>query len=341
MKVAVINDTRPTHHYGCMLVMENLLRLLQENGAEVVWTWPVSVDWRRHKRRIRKMPDVDAIIINGEGTIHHNTDRRFSQALIDFVSFSKHELKKPCYLINATLHANSKSAYEQLAHARAIYVRDRGSLKELNEFGKLNGSYVPDMTFASNSAHKKNSFNIGQKNKTLIVDSAVKQDSLMLEALAMKHGYDFRSMVVARPSNARFLRSPRPWVKNVVKWLKSDRHIATDAGSYIEYLQQYSMVITGRYHTVTMCLKNRIPFISLESNTPKVRYLLTDVLGAPDRSLKPEQVEDNNVGHLKEFSEDELASIAAFTAGAEASIANMITSICSDVLAGASDHYRY
>ena len=27
MKIAIINDTRPTHHYGCRLVMENLMKI--------------------------------------------------------------------------------------------------------------------------------------------------------------------------------------------------------------------------------------------------------------------------------------------------------------------------
>ena len=337
-RVAVFNDTRPTHHFGCMLVMENLLRLLNEQGVEVIWTWPVSVDWRRHKRQILKMPEVDAIIINGEGTIHHNHSRRFSQALIDMVDFAADTLKKPCYLLNATLHKNSAAAYQSLERARAIYVRDRGSLKELQEFGGLTGAYVPDLTFASNASHSSNQSN---SDRTLVVDSAVKEDSRFLEAYANENGFDFRSMVVARPSNARFLRSPRPWVKNVIKWLKSDRKLATDAGSYIRYLQGYGMVITGRYHTVTMCLKNRIPFVALESNTPKVRYLLTDVLGEAGRSLTVSAVTSGIPECLESFNKKELEAIALFTADAEIAIQSMIADICKDIRRGAQGRYEY
>ena len=338
MRVAVINDTRSTHHFGCMLVMENLLRLLSDQGVDVMWTWPVSVDWRRHKRRILSMPAVDAIIINGEGTIHHNDSRRFSQALIDMVDFATDTLKVPCYLLNATLHENTAAAYQSLGRARAIYVRDRGSLKELREFGGLTGAYVPDLTFASNVSHGRDR---SECDRTLVIDSAVKEDSRFLESYASDNGFDFRSMVVARPSNARFLRSPRPWVKNVIKWLKSDRKLATDAGSYIRYLQGYGMVITGRYHTVTMCLKNRIPFVALESNTPKVRYLLTDVLGQDGRSLTVSAVTSGIPERLRSFNEKELQAITSFTADAEVAIESMITDVCKDICRGAQGRYEY
>jgi hypothetical protein len=338
MRVAIINDTRTTHHYGCMLVMENLCRLLVEFGATVEWTWPVSVDWRKHKGRIKAMPDVDAIIINGEGTIHHNFERRFSQALIDFVVFSSEELKRPCYVLNATLHANNNEAYTALSCARAIYVRDKGSLTELQNQGKLTGCYVPDLTFAANKAH---SSDLDKRGGLLVVDSAVKGDNLLLSNFAQTNGLDFRSMVVARPSNARFLRSPRPWVKNVIRWLKTDRHISTQPSSYIADLNRYRGVITGRYHTVTMCLKNRIPFLTLESNTPKIRYLLGDVLGDTSRSVSAEDLSNVTSSGVKPYSPTELEAINAFTSEAEFAIANMISNIIVDIKGGARGDFRY
>jgi len=338
MRVAIINDTRTTHHYGCMLVMENLCRLLRESGATIEWTWPVSVDWRNHKRRIKAMPDVDAIIINGEGTIHHNFERRFSQALIDFVVFSSEELKRPCYVLNATLHANNDEAYNALSFARAIYVRDKGSLTELQNQGKLAGCYVPDLTFAANKAHSND---LDKRGDLLVVDSAVKNDNSLLSKFAQTHGLDFRSMVVARPSNARFLRSPRPWVKNVIRWLKTDRHISIQPSSYIADLNCYRGVITGRYHTVTMCLKNRIPFLTLESNTPKIRYLLGDVLGDTSRSVSAEDLSNVTSSGVKPYSPAELEAISAFTSEAEFAIANMISNIMADINGGASGDFRY
>lgn len=335
MKIAIINDTRPTHHFGCRLVMENLLNELSANEADVIWTWPVSVDWRRHVSKVKRMPKVDAIIINGEGTIHHNTDRRFAQALIDFAVFARDELKTPCYLINATLHKNSAAAYQSLSSLRAIYVRDKGSLAELQNAG-LEGRYVPDLTFARNR-----NYGTQQGEGVCVIDSAIREDSEQLQAYALAHDYPFRSMIVARPSNARFLRSPRPWVKNVIRWLKGDRHVSVEPTDYIRYLRGFGMVVTGRYHTVTMCLKNRIPFICLESNTPKVRYLLQDVMGDTSRSLSMPVLQQADLSAYSTFSAEELESIDQFTMTAEKAIKEMIATIIRDAGSGCQGNYRF
>jgi hypothetical protein len=56
--IAIVNDTRITSHYGCMLVMENLLVLLVKNNVELTWNLDVSVDWRKHTNKILNKPKV-------------------------------------------------------------------------------------------------------------------------------------------------------------------------------------------------------------------------------------------------------------------------------------------
>lgn len=327
VKVAIINDTRVTSHYGCMLVMENLLTLLGKNDVEVVWTWAVSVDWRKHKKEIVNKPKVDAIIVNGEGTIHHSKERKFAKALAEFASFSNQTLKVPSYLINATLFKNDAQEYDKLKEYRAIYVRDKGSLQELNDY-KLTGKYVPDLTFGKND-HKYSKLN--PSKGAVIVDSAIKQDNPILKSFAEKYNVPFKSMIVARPKNAKFLRSPRPYVKNIIKYLSGDRRISTAPAIYINYLRDYSFVITGRYHTVSMCLKNNIPFIAIDSNTPKIRYLLQDALGETERNIQISGLKDLTSFEGKEFSQNELTSMNSFISTAEEMIDSMILSIVDDI----------
>lgn len=338
LKVAVINDTRPTHHFGCLLVMKNLLHLLQQQQMEVAWSWPVSVDWRKHKRKIRSMPEVDAIIINGEGTIHHNRQRKFSQALIDFCEYASQVMKKPVYVVNATLNQNSPDAYQKLALARAIYVRDRGSLQELNDHD-VPGSYVPDLTMAGSP--ETMTLDTTARQGTLVIDSAIKTDTALLRELADRHDHDFRSMIVARPGNARFLRSPRPWVKNIWKWLREDRLVSTDVDVYLQQLATYSGVITGRYHTLTMCLKQRVPFYALASNTPKVFFLLNDVFGDDHRQRTLDDIVANGDQPVEPFSEQELAAIDTFLAMANRESEIMIRAIAADIRQQAQGEYQY
>lgn len=336
VNVAIINDTRPTSHYGCMMVMNNLIKHLNSLGVNVLWTWPVSVDWRKHRKEIMRKPNVDAFIINGEGTIHNNSKRRFSQALVDFIGYASDQ-KKPCYLINATLHNNSNDAYEAISKARAVYVRDSGSLSELKKYGVL-AKYVPDLTFGRKFSEMDRSCTEG----IAVVDSAIKEDSLWLEKFAMANDYDFRSMVVARPGNARFLRSPRPYIKNLYRYVLKDRKISLDSNAYLLWLENHKFIVSGRYHTVTMCLKNRIPFVCLESNTPKVKFLLNDVFSHSNRSICYTDIYGAvNSEKFTSFSEDELECIDRFTNLAESEISKMFESILNDISNGVVGEFKY
>jgi polysaccharide pyruvyl transferase WcaK-like protein len=325
IRVAIINDTRPTNHYGCMLVMENLTRLLDSQEIEIVWTWPVGVDWRRHKRRIQNQPKVDAIIVNGEGTIHHSHDRKHARALSEFAGYAKKELHTPSYLINATLHKNSAEAYESLKSYRLIYVRDKGSLAELQSFG-LQGSYVPDLTFA-----KAGNYLYRPSKSGCVIDTALKSEIPILKQYCKKHDFDFRSMVVARPSNANFFKSPRPLVKNIIKWILGDYKVSTQPSAFINYLSEHEIVITGRYHAVSICLKNKIPFVAIESNTPKISFLLDDALNNHSRVISFSDLEQLNLQPYKKYSEDELQYLEAFIIRAENEIQQMIMTIIKDI----------
>lgn len=336
-KIAIINDTRVTSHYGCMLVMENLLALLEKNNVEVVWTWDVSVDWRKHKAKILKQPQVDAIIVNGEGTIHHSKDRKFAKALAEFAEFSNQTLNTPCYLINATLYKNDAQEYEKLKLYRAIYVRDKGSLEELTSFN-LEGQYVPDLTFASNS---KVYSELNPTQDVVVIDSAIKQDNPVLKEFANNNGFAFKSMIVARRKNAKFIRSPRPYVKNIINYWITDRKLSTEPATYIQYLRDHRLVVTGRYHTVSMCIKNKIPFIAIDSNTPKIRYLLTDAIGETKRNIEISQLEQIDLAESFDYSSDELNKMSQFVQMAEEMIDNMISHIVNDIDTDQSCKYCY
>ncbi|MEA1989492.1 MAG: polysaccharide pyruvyl transferase family protein [Pseudomonadota bacterium] len=325
MRVAIINDTRPTNHYGCMLVMENLTSLLEQQGVEIAWTWPVGVDWRKHKRQIKNQLKVDAIIVNGEGTIHHSDDRKHARALSEFANYAKKELCTPCYLINATLHKNSAEAYKNLKTYKLIYVRDKGSLDELQSFG-LQGQYVPDLTFA-----KAASYTYEPSKPACVIDTALKSEIPLLKQYCKEHEFDFRSMVVARPSNANFFKSPRPFVKNIIKWIKEDRKVSTQPSAFIRYLAEHEIVITGRYHTVSMCLKNKIPFVAIESNTPKISFLLDDALKNRSRVISFSELSQLDLQTYAHYTQEELEHLLAFIVRAEREIEQMVMTIIKDI----------
>jgi polysaccharide pyruvyl transferase WcaK-like protein len=321
MRVAIINDTRPTSHYGCLMVMKNLEVLLQQQGIEVVWTWPVSIDWRKHKSEILNKPQVDAVIVNGEGTIHHGPRRWQAQALAEFAEYAHDELKIPAFLINSTLYANNASLYEHLAFYDAIYVRDRASHNELNTF-KIENIFVPDMTFAVSS--NLESF---QRKPICVVDSVMQKDVPFLKGFGKKHHADYCSMIVARPTNYSFWKRPRKYLLETIKWMMGERHRSLNPKAFESYLGQYQLVVTGRYHTVTMCLKNRVPFLALESNTPKISYLLKEVFGNTRRVISAKELNAVKLDDWNTYSNNEMEAIDTFLKRAECANFEMIQKI--------------
>lgn len=323
MRIAIINDTRSTNHYGCLMVMRNLEILLKSQGAEVVWTWPVGVDWRKKIEQIVSKPKVDAIIVNGEGTIHHGPKRWQAEALAEFAKFSRSTLKVPVYLINATLYANENSLYDSLKFYNFIYVRDRVSHEELNKL-KIKNKFVPDMTFSITS----NLVPYQDKN-ICVVDSVMQTDVPFLKNFSKKYQADYCSMVVSRPGNYSFLKKPRRFFLTSFKWIIKERLRSLDPKEFERYLGHYKLVVTGRYHTVTMCLKNRIPFVALESNTPKISYLLNEVFGNTRRVLLVNDLEKIKLEQWNTYSEDELIAINGFLKKSEESNMEMIRNLTS------------
>ena len=76
-----------------------------------------------------------------------------------------------------------------------------------------------------------------------------------------------------------------------------------------------------------MCLKNQIPFVALESNTPKISYLLNEVFGNTKRVLSVQDLDNINIDEWNEYSESELIAINAFLKKAEDSNVEMIRNL--------------
>ncbi|WP_127471185.1 polysaccharide pyruvyl transferase family protein [Thiomicrorhabdus aquaedulcis] len=322
MRVAIINDTRPTSHYGCLMVMKNLESLLEAQGVEVVWTWPVGRDWRKNKAGIRQYPSVDAVIVNGEGTIHHGSRRWQAQALVEFAAFAHNELKVPCFLLNATLFANDASIYEFIREFDGVYVRDRSSYKTLLKHNIL-AEFVADMTFAlpASAPYKP------EKGRVCVIDSVMQSDVPHLKRFSRRYHAKYCSMIVARPSNYCFWKRPRKYFVESIKWLLGDRKRSLEPSSFEAYLAQCDLVVTGRYHTVTMCLKNKIPFVALESNTPKITFLLKEVFGHSKRVIRAEELEHLQLEHWKPYLPEELDAIDKFLSKAEEGNFAMLKSV--------------
>lgn len=65
MKIALVNDAS-AQHIGCEFVVKTIKEEVTKRGGAITETVKVNEDWRKKKL------DVDLVIVNGEGTIHHD-----------------------------------------------------------------------------------------------------------------------------------------------------------------------------------------------------------------------------------------------------------------------------
>ena len=128
MRVAIYNDTfiarRP--HFGCELVMTTFREQLDRVGIELVGT--VKLTERNPKNKI--LGEADLVIVNGEGSFHHNRRN-------DLATVSKHF---PSILINTVFEDNSIDV------SSFKYISARESISAAN----LNCDIIPDIILTSN-----------------------------------------------------------------------------------------------------------------------------------------------------------------------------------------------
>jgi len=146
--VFIINDTAPEHHHGCSVVMQNICRALEQRNLRVVGRCPVGQNWQQ-PRYLNNMHEADLVIVNGEGSIHHN--RPYAQRLLEAGIYCR-ERGQTVVCINTVWQANDQLT-TLVDHFDAFYVRDSFSQQELAAAGK-NVDWCPDMTFYDHKPHK-------------------------------------------------------------------------------------------------------------------------------------------------------------------------------------------
>jgi len=324
MKIAIINDTRNENHYGCLSVMRNLLELIHNHGGIVAWTWPVHVDWREHIPEILELPSVDFIIVNGEGTIHHSDERTQAHALAEFAEFAKKQWNIPSYLINATFQANQPKVYKHIKAYQLVYARDKGSLVELQN-NNIDAQHAPDLTF-----HQ--SFRLNKQNSSApraMIGSVSRSVSKKMANFVKPLHFREISIIHYKPKRSKTLKIPLMSLKKIIKWAKFKNKQGCPK-EFIKLMKESNFVLTGRYHAVTLCIENEIPFYAVGSNTSKIEYLLTDVFGHSERVIHVDQLDHKKMEEFYEYNEQELAQIKSFTKNAKLEINNMITNIFND-----------
>ncbi|RKR04250.1 polysaccharide pyruvyl transferase [Kushneria sinocarnis] len=249
IKAILVNDTRAEMHVGCISVINNITDLLASWGIEIIYYHPVTKRWDESDDFLSAFNEADVVILNAEGSIHSSNGRAI--VLSELGSFCKENNKKSV-ILNGTYYNNNDLVYKNISCFDLVYSRDMYSLNNLTKKG-VDAKFSPDMTFYKNLGA------IGkERNQTsfFTTDSVFSDISSKLENFCSD--------------------------KNVNWFPMTNSGLSLE--SYISTLADASVVITGRFHAVCFCLNIGVPFAFLESNTPKISFLMKDVFG--DKYLK-------------------------------------------------------
>lgn len=280
--VLVVNDTRIDSHHGCFSVMTAIERLMDANGMEAVEFWPAHTDWRDNPQFDTALKRARLVIVNGEGTLHH--DLPAGRRLLEIASAARSK-GVPTALINAGWEANGPEFLAMLGDFALISARDNLSAQAMGS-ETANVRVVPDLSFYfvqtnHNNSEHSNRAGIG------FTDNVDRNKALKLESL--RHTCNGQTISIVPCSNSghlKFLRdglSLRQDLKNprlTIALLRMRQRLwanrCTDTTAFQKKLSELQLIVSGRFHACTLALALGTPFVAQSSNTGKIASLAQD-----------------------------------------------------------------
>lgn len=306
-RVAIFNDTRRTSHYGCEIVMETLIAQLRQRNIEPVFFWPMGLDWRGRDEVTSALHEVDAVIVNGEGSIHNSARRDRAHYLTEIAAFARRTANIPSFLVNSSLFELEPVIIDNLRHFDAIFLRESRSLAALEGSG-IEAEIVPDLTLLTPRPQAN-----APRKGVLGTDSVKADIAARLKHLSRDKDWHFSKLThAARPRRAE--HTLREYLRRSAKWvhaLLSGRN-TRNRTHFVAYLASHQLLCTGRFHAVTLALATHTPFLALASNTPKISGLLEDVFGDDSRLVPLNAIEAVTDPAAHAFRATEEAALTAF-----------------------------
>ena len=282
-KAILLNDTSNEMHHGCNLVIKSIKKLLKKNNINLIYTILSGSNWKEDfffKKKIENK-EVDIIIVNGEGTIHHNQEN--GQLLVEVSKFAK-ENSVISVLINCTFSSNDSFYKVYLKNFSMISVRENKSKQELKLLG-IDSKVVPDLSFYNDKYITNNN-----KKNILIGDSVIPKITNYLLNFSIKNKYKFIPILTFYKIRLNKMKTFFGFFKfiilNIILRVNQSSNYSnyylrfygtyfTD--SYFKIINSSKLLITGRYHSICIAIICRTPFISISSNTFKIEELLKDI----------------------------------------------------------------
>lgn len=278
----LVNDTRYDNHHGCLTVVRNLHAAMASRGWTCTGSLPVSSSTRHLARYRRALDAAGLVIVNGEGSLHH--DNRNTRRLFDIGT----RLAKthPIVLLNTIWQDNDAAQWKPLLGSfLAVYARDRRSQAQLKTLG-VDARCAPDLTF-----YDVPRFPASPPSGFLCTDSVL--TAWTEDALALCKTHEAMSYVPLFTPTLRHTRGPRDWGKRIkyrlYPWLGHALHVRvpvryrglpcaeSDTSQLLARIASCRAICVARYHALCFALQQNVPFVAAASNSHKIEALIEEV----------------------------------------------------------------
>lgn len=314
ISAVVVNDTRVDRHHGCWRVMRTLLDRAREAGIEVIATAPAHADWRSDAAFLKGFDAARLVIVNGEGTIHH--DRPAGERLLD-VAAAANDRGVPAALINLSWQDNGPRLAGKLAGFALISAREQRSADAIIAAG-AGCRVVPDLSLYPEVAAPPARAGVG------FTDSVVREAGLALEDARRRLGGRPAPIQFGSPGLSGRVRDLREAVgladlgrpafmtrALLARWRAFDARVADDA-AYMALIAGLNLLVTGRFHAATFALAAGTPVLAVESNTDKIASLFEDAGLDPQRLVRPEALTPGRLSAAAHWTSAEAAALGDY-----------------------------
>jgi len=333
----LVNDTRYDNHHGGLTVVRNLHAAMATRGWSCTGSLPVSATASHLDRLRRPLREAELVIVNGEGSLHHNS--RNTRRLLGICE--RLQQTHSVAIINAIWQDNDPAAWKPVLDACvAVYARDLQSREQLVGIG-IDAGQAPDLTF-----YDYPTLTPAAEQRYACTDSVIADWTEW--ALAQCEGaadIDFITLFTKHLAHTRGSRDLGKRIKYALYPFLAHRlhvrvaaryralHHATDNTS--ELLQRIASaraICVARYHALCFALQQNRPFVAVPSNSHKSESLLAEV-GLPRdtylyRERDPSSLRAALAGAVDRHAEDR-ETIAAFNRSARQQIDEMFDAITS------------
>lgn len=327
-RAVLLNDTMHDRHHGCTLVGRTIDNLATANGIELIARSPVHHDWRLDHKLLSEMQSAELIVVNGEGTIHH--DRPAGLALLEAGAWGK-KRGIPTALINMTWAANSRAAAQHLKQFSFVAVRESASKALLADLGVA--SYeAPDLALYSADPVP------GPRLEVAVTDSVVPHVAAALEQVRRRNSGRYVNILYGKSGPREWVRScrkfgavagasPRQIVHAIGAGVREHFHQNASADHFVSDISRSRLLITGRFHAVIVALATRTPVLAVASNTHKIESTLRDAGLQSFRVTTPEKIDSALIERASHWQPGELQALDDFVRRGRKEIEAMFTHV--------------